>query len=72
MHDSVLVHMLQSACNLVNVLPNAAFRKGNVFFNRSLDNQLQVAFLHILDGNEQLIKFVVDKPIEVLHNVRMV
>jgi len=56
----------------MNVLPNPALGERNVFFNRSLDHQLEVALFDVLDSDEQLIQFVVDKPIQVLHNVGVV
>ena len=72
MHDSLAMHVLQCARNLMNISPNLFLRKTNFVLLRSFHNHLEVAFLGPLDGNEQLIQLVVDEPAQILHDVRVI
>lgn len=72
MHNALLMHVLQSTSDLVDVLPDLALLKVNVLLDRLLDQQLQVALLRPLHRNEQLVELVVDEPIQVLDDVWVV
>lgn len=66
------MHVLQSTSDLVDVLPDLALLKVNVLLDRLLYQQLQVALLRPLHRNKQLVKLVVDEPIQVLDDVWVV
>lgn len=64
--------MLQCACDLVNVLPYPFLREANVFLDSFLNNELQVSFFSPFDRNKELIQLVINKPVEVFDNIRVV
>lgn len=64
--------MLQRTGYLVDVFPDLPLLKVNVLLDPLLDEQLEVALLGPLDGNEKLIELVVDEPVQVLDNVWVV
>ena len=66
------MHVLQGASDLVNVGPDLFFLELNLVFLRSLEHKLEVSFLSPLDCNEELVQFVVDKPVQVLDDIRVV
>jgi hypothetical protein len=66
------MHMLQSICNLVNVNPNLFLWKVYFVFNCPLEDQLHITLFGPLDSNEEFIQLVVDEPVQVLHDVRVV
>lgn len=72
MHDSLAVHVLECACDLVNVSPHLLLWKADFILLSSLHNHLEVAFLGPLDGNEQLVQLVVDEPAQILHDVGVI
>ena len=69
MHDSFLVHVLERACNLIDVLYDALLLKVDLVLHGLLDDELEVALLGPLDRDEKLIQFVVDEPAQVLDDV---
>ena len=69
MHDSLLVHVLERACNLIDVLYDALLLKVDLVLHGLLDDELEVALLGPLDRDEKLIQFVVDEPAQVLDDV---
>jgi hypothetical protein len=71
-HDSLQVHVLEGACYLATVLPDLLFREAHILLNSFLDNEFKISLLGPLDGNEELIELVVDEPVEVAHDIRMV
>ncbi len=66
------MHVLQRPSYLMNVFPDFLLREGNILLDCFLDDKFQVAFFGPLDRNEKLIQFIVDEPVEVLDDVRMV
>jgi hypothetical protein len=51
-HDSLLVHVLERAGDLINVLPDALLWKGDILFDVALHDLLQVALLSPLNSDE--------------------
>jgi hypothetical protein len=54
------------------VFPDLFLGERNVLFNGLLDDEFQIALLCPLDSDKELIQLVVDEPVEVLDDVRMV
>lgn len=71
-HDSLAVHVLECTRHLVNKSPNLLLGKADFVFHCSLEDELEVALLGPLDGNEKLVQLVVDEPAQVFHYVRMI
>ena len=69
MHDSLLVHVLECTCNLVNVFNDAFLLKVDFIFHGLLDDQLKVTLLGPFDCNEKFVELAVDEPAEVLDDV---
>ena len=69
MHNSFLMHVGEGTGNLVNVLPDLSLLEEYIFLFALLDEELKVTFLSPLNGNKQLVKLVVDEPVQVLHNI---
>ena len=72
MHYTFFMHVLQSARYLMNVFPDFLLREGDILLDCLLDDKFQIAFFGPLDCDEKLIQFIVDEPVEVLDDVRMV
>ena len=72
MHYTFLVHVLQRTRYLVYVFPDFLLGERDIFLNGLLDDQLQVSLLSPLDRDEELIQLVINEPIQVLDDVRMV
>ena len=72
MHDTLLMHVAEGACNLMDVLPDSLLREAHVLLDGLLDDELEVPFLGPLDRDEELVELVVDEPVEVLDDVRVV
>lgn len=72
MHDAFLMHVLECTCYLVNILPYFLFRKAHILLDCFFHDDLQVSFLRPLDRDKKLVQFVVDKPVEVFDDVRVV
>ena len=72
MHNSFGVHVLECTCNLVNVSPYLLFLKAHFVFLSPLHDELQVSFLRPLYRNKQLVKLVVDKPVQILNDVGVI
>ena len=72
MHYTFLVHVLQRTRYLVYVFPDLLLGERDIFLNGLLDDQLQVSLLSPLDRDEELIQLVINEPIQVLDDVRMV
>ena len=66
------MHVLQSTSYLMYVFPDLLLGKRDIFLDGLLDDQLQVSFLSPLDRDEELIQLVINEPIQVLDDVRMV
>ena len=72
MHNTLKVHMLESQCNLLNVFPNLLLRERDLVLLSTLHDQLQVALFCPLNGDEELVQFVVDEPAQILDNVDLI
>jgi hypothetical protein len=72
MHYTFLMHVLQSTSYLMYVFPDLLLGERDIFLDGLLDDQLQVSFLSPLDRDEELIQLVINEPIQVLDDVRMV
>ena len=72
MHYTFLVHVLQRTRYLVYVFPDLLLGERDIFLDGFLDDQLQVSLLSPLDRDEELIQLVINEPIQVLDDVRMV
>lgn len=72
MHYTFLVHVLQSTSYLMYVFPDLFLGERDVFLDSFLDNQLQVSLFSPLDRDEEFIQLVINEPIQVLDDVRMV
>lgn len=54
------------------VFPDLFLGERDVFLDSFLDNQLQVSLFSPLDRDEEFIQLVINEPIQVLDDVRMV
>ena len=72
MHYTFLVHVLQRTRYLMNVFPDFFLGERDIFLDGLFDDQLQVSLLSPLDCDEKLIQLVINEPIQVLDDVRMV
>ena len=72
MHYPLFMHVPQRACNLMYVLPDPLLRKAHVLLYCLFDDQLQVPLLRPLHCDKQLVQLVVDEPVQVLDDVRVV
>jgi len=54
------------------VLPDLFLRERDIFFDGLFNDEFQVTFFCPLDRNKKLIQLIIDEPIEVLDDVRMV
>ena len=54
------------------VFPDLLLGECDIFLDGLLDDQLQVSLLCPLDRDEELIQLVINEPIQVLDDVRMV
>jgi hypothetical protein len=54
------------------ILPDTLLWETHIFFNGFLDNQFQIPFLGPFHSDEELIQLIVDEPVEILDNVRVV
>lgn len=72
MHYTFLMHVLQSTSYLMYVFPDLLLGERDIFLDGLLDYQLQVSLLGPLDRDEELIQLVINEPIQVLDDVRMV
>ena len=72
MHYTFLVHVLQSTSYLMYVFPDLFLGERDVFLDSFLDDQLQVSLLSPLDRDEEFIQLIINEPIQVLDDVRMV
>lgn len=72
MHYTFLVHVLQSTSYLMYVFPDLFLGERDVFLDSFLDDQLQVSLFSPLDRDEEFIQLVINEPIQVLDDVRMV
>lgn len=66
------MHVLQSTSYLMYVFPDLLLGERDIFLDGLLDYQLQVSLLGPLDRDEELIQLVINEPIQVLDDVRMV
>ena len=69
MHDSFLVHVLESTRNLTYVFYYSLLLETYILFHALLDYKFQVSFLCPLDGNKEFVEFVINEPIEILDDV---
>ena len=69
MHDSLLVHVLQSAGYLVSVFDDFLLLEVYLILHCLLDDELQVSLLSPLYSNEELVQLAVDEPTEVFDDV---
>ena len=69
MHDSFLVHVLESTRNLTYVFYYSLLRETYILFHGLLDNKFQVSLLCPFDGDKEFIEFVIYEPIEILDDV---
>ena len=72
MHYTFLVHVLQSTSYLMYVFPDLFLGERDVFLDSFLDDQLQVSLFSPLDRDEEFIQLIINEPIQVLDDVRMV
>ena len=72
MHDSFLVHVLESTRNLVYVFYYSLLLKTYILFHGLLDNKFQVSLFCPLDSNKEFVEFVINEPIEILDDVWVV
>ena len=72
MHYTLLMHVLQGTRYLVYVFPDLLLGERDILLDGLLDDQLQVSLLSPLDRDEELIQLVINEPIQVLDDVRMV
>ena len=66
------MHVLQSTSYLMYVFPDLLLGERDIFLDGLLDDQLQVSLLSPLDRDKELIQLVINEPIQVLDDVRMV
>lgn len=66
------MHVLQSTSYLMYVFPDLLLGERDILLDCLLDDQLQVSLLSPLDRDEELIQLVINEPIQVLDDVRMV
>lgn len=64
--------MFQRTSYLMYVLPYLLFGKADIFLYSLLDDKFKVSFLSPLDRYEELIQLIVDEPIQVFHDIRVV
>lgn len=69
MHDSLLVHVLESSSYLMDVLYDSFLLKVDFVLHCLLDHQLKVALLGPLHGNEKFVELAVDEPAQILDDV---
>ena len=72
MHYTFLVHVLQSTSYLMYVFPDLLLWECDIFLDGLLDDQLQIPLLCPLYRDEELIQLVINEPVQVLDDVRMV
>lgn len=72
MHDSLLVHVLQGKCHLVDVFDDTFLLKVDFVFHGLLNDKFQIAFFCPLDGNEELVQLAIDKPAQILDDVYLI
>ena len=66
------MHVLQGRSYLMYVFPASLLRKTHIFLYGFFHDEFEVPLLRPLDCDEQLIELVVDEPIQILHDIRMV
>jgi len=64
--------VVEGTGDLVDVLPDLLLGEADVLLDGLLDNELEVALLGPLYGDEELVQLVVDEPVEVLDDVGVV
>ena len=69
MHDSLLVHVLQSTRNLTDVFYYSLLLETYILLHRLLYYKLQVSLLGPLDSDKEFIELIIDEPIEILNDV---
>ena len=72
MHDSFLVHVLESTRNLTYVFYYSLLRETYILFHGLLDNKFQVSLLCPFHGDKEFVELVIDEPIEVLYYIGMI
>lgn len=69
MHDSLLVHVLESTRNLTYIFYYSLLLETYILFHCLLDYKFQVSLLCPLDGNKEFVELVINEPIEILNDV---
>lgn len=64
--------MLQRSRYLTNVIPNAFFGKANVLLDGALHDLLEVPLFGPFYSDKEFVQLVVNEPVEVLDDVRMI
>lgn len=72
MHNPFAMHMLQCPGNLMNILPYLLFRERDFIFLSSFHYEFEISFFGPLYGNEELIKLIVNKPIQIFNDVGVI
>ena len=55
MHNSLLVHVLERASHLVDVLPDALLGELDIFFDGAFEHEFEIALFRPLDRDKKFI-----------------